>query len=538
MNKFYKDFKNGYGPCIIGLVGLSLLYKFAQHLKSEEFISIEDAILKLKNHEISKIVTICDSSTGNPTEINVYNSANMKIGAVAGTDFIPLLKEIDISEQAEDSSAPKVQIEYSSYYRFNNFAAFILINFIILLPILAPRFPKFFRKLFGEDLSQYNQMFRSMGVGKSKAVEYNKTNKVDTKFKDVAGMEGPKEEIKEVVEFLKSPEKFRKLGAKIPKGVLLVGPPGTGKTLLAKACAGEAGVSYFVSSGSEFVEMYVGVGASRVRNLFQKAREKAPAIIFIDEIDAVGKRRSRMFGNEERESTLNQMFVEMDGFGTTTNVVVLAATNRKETLDPALIRPGRFDRLVEVTLPNLKEREDIFIVHLSKIVTGYTHSKEEIAKKLSALTTGMSGAEIMSICNEAALIAARNDKKQVELTDFYEAYDRVLTGLKRNLTINEFNKRLIAFHEAGHTAVAWFLKNAQQVLKVTVVPRSKGSFGHTELMPNETHLYTKDQLYDMLKVAYGGRATEEIFMRTMSTGASDDISKATELAKQIGRAHV
>eukprot|EP00826_Nyctotherus_ovalis_P063440 TRINITY_DN9305_c0_g1_i5.p1 TRINITY_DN9305_c0_g1~~TRINITY_DN9305_c0_g1_i5.p1 ORF type:complete len:505 (-),score=136.92 TRINITY_DN9305_c0_g1_i5:719-2233(-) len=305
-----------------------------------------------------------------------------------------------------------------------------------------------------------------MSGGKSKAVEYGKTRKVDVRFKDVAGMKRPKEEIQEFVSFLKKPEKFRKLGAKIPKGALLSGPPGTGKTLLAKACAGEAGVPFFATSGSDFIELIAGIGASRVRDLFKEAKKKSPSIIFIDEIDSIGRHRSNLGRSSEQENTLNQIFVEMDGFGTDTNVVVFAATNRKDALDKALIRPGRFDRVIEVDLPSLEERKEIFGVHLEKIVVGKQVEKSKVAERLAGLTTGMSGADIYSICNEAAIMAARNNKQSVDMDSFYEAFDRVLTGLKRDLPLTEEDRKTTAFHESGHAVVAWFLKHAQNVLKV------------------------------------------------------------------------
>lgn len=316
-------------------------------------------------------------------------------------------------------------------------------------------------------IDEMNELYEGMfGVFKSMAKEYGLETKVATTFQDVAGMDGPKEEIQEFVEFLRSPEKFRRLGAKIPRGALLAGPPGTGKTLLAKACAGEAKVPFFATSGPEFVEMYVGVGASRVRDLFERARKKSPAIVFIDEIDAIGRKRNRSGFDSERENTLNQIFVELDGFKTDENVVVFAATNKKDTLDSALIRPGRFDRIIEVHLPTRKEREDIFMVHLRGICTEAGLEKQRVARNLAALSTGMSGAEIYSVCNEAAILAARRGKAAVDMDDFYEAYDRVLTGLKRKLPITPEEKKTIACHEAGHAIVAWFLKHAQPVLKV------------------------------------------------------------------------
>eukprot|EP00826_Nyctotherus_ovalis_P006381 TRINITY_DN1149_c0_g2_i7.p1 TRINITY_DN1149_c0_g2~~TRINITY_DN1149_c0_g2_i7.p1 ORF type:complete len:481 (+),score=124.66 TRINITY_DN1149_c0_g2_i7:191-1444(+) len=318
-----------------------------------------------------------------------------------------------------------------------------------------------------KSIEEMEELYEGMfGAFNSTAKEYGAEAKVATTFQDVAGMEGPKEEIQEFVEFLQNPEKFRKLGAKIPRGALLTGPPGTGKTLLAKACAGEAKVPFFATSGPEFVEMYVGVGASRVRDLFEKARKKSPAIIFIDEIDAIGRKRNRSGFDSERENTLNQIFVELDGFKTDENVVVFAATNKKDTLDSALIRPGRFDRIIEVHLPTRKEREDIFMVHLRGVRTAAGLEKQRVAKNLAAMSTGMSGAEIYSVCNEAAILAARRKKDAVDMEDFYEAYDRVLTGLKRKLPITPEEKKTIACHEAGHAIVAWFLKHAQPVLKV------------------------------------------------------------------------
>ena len=385
-----------------------------------------------------------------------------------------------------------------------------------------------YNNIFGNS----NFMMNPFSLSNSKAVEYGTGKKLNITFKDVAGMEGAKEEIQEFVSFLKKPDKFLRLGAKIPKGALLSGPPGTGKTLLAKACAGEAGVPFFATSGSEFVEMVVGVGAARVRDLFKKAKAKNPCIIFIDEIDAIGKRRSKMGFNDEREGTLNQIFVEMDGFNSDTNVVVFAATNFKESLDPALIRPGRFDRIIEVNLPTMKEREDIFNVHLKKLKLQKELSKEIVAKKMSALTMGMSGADISSVCNEAAILAARLNKDEVGMDEFYEAHDRVLTGLKRKLPLKPYSKKVTAYHESGHTIVGWFLEHAQPVLKVSITPRSKGSLGHTMIMPSEVELYGKEEIEDLICTMYGGRAAEEVFLDSVTTGAQNDIQRATNLAKQ------
>jgi len=333
-----------------------------------------------------------------------------------------------------------------------------------------------------------------MGMQKSKANVYGEDKKIDIKFTDVAGNEGAKQEVTEFVDFLKNPKKYQKLGARVPRGALLVGPPGTGKTLLAKAVAGEAGVPFLTTSGSEFVEMFVGVGASRVRDLFKTAREKSPAIVFIDEIDAIGKKRQNRMGggNEERDNTLNQLLVEMDGFSTDSSVIVLAATNRADILDNALLRPGRFDRTVEVILPTIKEREQIFGVHLRKIKTDENLPKSEYARKLAALTPGFSGADIMNICNEGAIIAARADKECVNIKDFEMATERVIGGIEKKLPMNSTEKRTVAYHEAGHAVAGWFSESAAPLIKLTIIPRAKGSLGFAQYLPDELTLYTKE----------------------------------------------
>ena len=336
----------------------------------------------------------------------------------------------------------------------------------------------------------------------------------------------------EFVDFLKDPKKYQKLGARVPRGALLVGPPGTGKTLLAKAVAGESKVPFFTNSGSDFVEMFVGVGASRVRDLFKKARAKAPSFVFIDEIDAVGKKRHGKAGggNDERDNTLNQLLVEMDGFATDTSVIVLAATNRADILDSALTRPGRFDRQVEVTLPSLEERVSIFKVHLRKIKVNEEFDKEIYAKKLAMLTPGFSGADIENICNEAAIQAARGDLKSVGIVEFEKATDRVIAGIEKTMPKNELQRKTVAYHECGHAVAGWFSKNSAPLLKLTIVPRAKGSLGFAQYLPDEISLYTKDQLTDMITVALGGRIAEEMFFGKITTGASDDIKKCTQIA--------
>lgn len=367
-------------------------------------------------------------------------------------------------------------------------------------------------------------------VGKSKAQVYEKgdtTNRIT--FKDVAGQEGAKQEIQEIVDFLKQPQKYTELGGKIPKGALLVGPPGTGKTLLAKAVAGEADVPFFSMSGSDFVEMFVGVGASRVRDLFRQAKEKAPCIIFIDEIDAVGRARSKspsMGGNDERESTLNQLLTEMDGFGTNSGVIILAATNRADILDKALLRAGRFDRQIHVDLPDLNERKAVFEVHLRPLKLDKTVDPEILARQ----TPGFSGADIANVCNEAALIAARHKKNAVGKQDFLDAVDRIIGGLeKKSKIMTTHEKRTIALHEAGHATLSWFLEHANPLIKVTIVPRGR-ALGAAWYMPEERQITTKEQMLDEMCATLGGRAAEELFTGHISTGAMNDLERVTKQA--------
>lgn len=366
-------------------------------------------------------------------------------------------------------------------------------------------------------------------IGKSKATLFDKGTKVNITFADVAGLDEAKVEVMEIVDFLKNPKKYTNLGGKIPKGALLIGPPGTGKTLLAKAVAGEAQVPFFSLSGSDFVEMFVGVGASRVRDLFKQAREKAPCIIFIDEIDAIGRARGKniIMSNDERESTLNQLLVEMDGFGTDAGIIVLAATNRPDVLDNALLRPGRFDRQISIDKPDLKGREAIFKVHLKPVKV----SKALDIHKLAEQTPGFAGADIANVCNEAALIAARKGKEAVGMEDFQDAVDRVIGGLeKKNKIISPEEKRIIAYHEAGHAICGWFLEHAYPLLKVTIVPRGTAALGYAQYTPKEQYLYNTDQLNDQICMTLGGRASEEIFFNKISTGAQNDLQQVTKIA--------
>lgn len=366
-------------------------------------------------------------------------------------------------------------------------------------------------------------------IGKSKATLFEKGTKVNINFGDVAGLDEAKVEVMEIVDFLRNPKKYTALGGKIPKGALLVGPPGTGKTLLAKAVAGEAQVPFFSLSGSDFVEMFVGVGASRVRDLFKQAREKAPCIIFIDEIDAIGRARGKnvMMSNDERENTLNQLLVEMDGFGTDLGIIILAATNRPDVLDNALLRPGRFDRQITIDRPDLVGREAIFKVHLVPIKI----SQKLDIHKLAEQTPGFAGADIANVCNEAALIAARKNKEAVDMSDFQDAIDRVIGGLeKKNKIISPEEKEIIAYHEAGHAICGWYLEHAYPLLKVTIVPRGTAALGYAQYTPKEQYLYNTDQLIDQICMTLGGRASEDIFFGKISTGASNDLQQITKIA--------
>ncbi len=373
-------------------------------------------------------------------------------------------------------------------------------------------------------------------IGKSKATLFDKGTKVNINFGDVAGLDEAKVEVMEIVDFLKQPKKYTALGGKIPKGALLIGPPGTGKTLLAKAMAGEAQVPFFSLSGSDFVEMFVGVGASRVRDLFKQAREKAPCIIFIDEIDAIGRARGRnaVMSNDERENTLNQLLVEMDGFGGDTGIIILAATNRPDVLDSALLRPGRFDRQITIDKPDVKGREAIFKVHLVPIKV----SEKLDIYKLAEQTPGFAGADIANVCNEAALIAARNNKEAVDMKDFQDAIDRVIGGLeKKNKIIAPHEKSIIAYHEAGHAVCGWFLEHAYPLLKVTIVPRGTAALGYAQYTPKEQYLYNTDQLMDQICMTLGGRAAEEVFFGKISTGASNDLQQITRIAYSMVTAY-
>ena len=424
-----------------------------------------------------------------------------------------------------ERSAGKFKGDLTYENRKGNDLLNILINFGPILFIVF-LWVFFMRRMGGGGAGGAGGVFN---VGKSKAKMYEKGGEMNITFKDVAGQAGAKQEVQEIVEFLKNPKKYTDLGGKIPKGALLVGPPGTGKTLLAKAVAGEAGVPFFSMSGSDFVEMFVGVGASRVRDLFRQAKEKSPCIIFIDEIDAVGRARSKnpaMGGNDERENTLNALLTEMDGFGTNSGVIILAATNRADMLDSALLRAGRFDRQINVDLPDLNERKEIFQVHLKPVKTDPSVDIDMLARQ----TPGFSGADIANVCNEAALIAARHNKATVEKQDFLDAVDRIIGGLEKKtkvMTANE--KRTIALHEAGHATISWFLEYANPLVKVSIVPRGR-ALGAAWYMPEERQITTKEEMLDEMCATLGGRAAEELFTGHISTGAMNDLERVTKSA--------
>src|SRR5690554_2538734 len=443
-----------------------------------------------------------------------------RINVVSGESFITRFNELEQQLDEDQRIGYTAKNEESWGNWISTFGFLILIFFLFWMMM---------RRMSGPS-GPGGQIFN---VGKSKARLFDAENKVKITFDNVAGLDEAKEEVEEIVEFLKNPGKFTKLGGKIPKGALLIGPPGTGKTLLAKAVAGDAGVPFFTLSGSDFVEMFVGVGAARVRDLFKQAKEKAPCIIFIDEIDAIGRSRGKgqMPGsNDERENTLNSLLVEMDGFGTDSGVIVLKATNRPDVLDSALLRAGRFDRQISIDKPDIVGREAIFKVHLEPIKT----ADDIEPKKLAAQTPGFAGAEIANVCNEAALIAARRNKEAVDMQDFQDAVDRVIGGLeKKNKIISPEEKKIVAYHEAGHAVAGWFLEHADPLVKVSIVPRGIAALGYAQYLPKEQFLYQTEQLIDDMCMALGGRAAEELIFGKISTGALSDLERITKMAYSI-----
>ena len=487
-------------------------------------------IVVIKNQEIVEI-TLNEDALQNSTYKDELESSRLiqntngphyqlEISSIESFEkrYFDLIGQMKKSNNKEVEYLTEKRYDFYSFLQTWGFTILILIGFWFLI-----------RRMSGGG-GPGGQLFN---IGKSKASLFDKESKVKLTFHDVAGLEEAKEEVKEIVEFLKTPKKFTKLGGKIPKGALLVGAPGTGKTLLAKAVAGEAAVPFYSLSGSDFVEMFVGVGAARVRDLFKKAKEKAPCIVFIDEIDAIGRSRGRgqMPGsNDERENTLNSLLVEMDGFSTDSGVIILAATNRPDVLDSALLRPGRFDRQISIDKPDLIGREAIFKVH----VRGLTLNEDVNLKNLAAQTPGFAGAEIANVCNESALIAARKNKKTIEMDDFQDAIDRVIGGLeKKNKIISPEEKKIVAYHEAGHAIAGWYLEHADPLVKVSIVPRGIAALGYAQYLPKEQFLYQTDQLIDEMCMALGGRAAEEIIFGKISTGALNDLERITKMAYSI-----
>ncbi|MCB9246763.1 MAG: ATP-dependent metallopeptidase FtsH/Yme1/Tma family protein [Flavobacteriales bacterium] len=507
-------------------------------MEGSEELGKSELIEMIRKGEVSKIVVV------NRKRADIYLTDSAKLteahkkkvherGILSNPDgAVYSLKDIGDYQKFEEliyraqEDVPlekRIQVDTTTEKEYDG-----IFNWIIFFALLFLFWYLMMRRMGGGASGGAGQIFN---IGKSKAQLFEKGTKVNVTFKDVAGLEEAKVEVMEVVDFLKNPQKYTDLGGKIPKGVLLVGPPGTGKTLMAKAVAGEADVPFFSLSGSDFVEMFVGVGASRVRDLFRQAKEKAPCIIFIDEIDAIGRARGRsaMQGaNDERENTLNQLLTEMDGFGTDSGVIILAATNRPDILDSALLRPGRFDRQIAIDKPDLVGREQIFKVHLKPLKK---LSPEVNAKKLAAQTPGFAGAEIANVCNEAALIAARKNKEMVEMTDFQDAIDRVIGGLeKKNKIISPEEKKIVAYHEAGHAIVGWFLEYADPLVKVSIVPRGVAALGYAQYLPKEQYLYRTEQLIDAMCMTLGGRAAEEVFFGKISTGAQNDLERITKMA--------
>ncbi len=486
--------------------------------KSNDLIDVE-VYIKSDRLDQEKYKNISSS----PNNLSFSNSTGPQFQFTEPSAEI-LEQKLNASQDSLAVGQPKIGVTYED--RTNPWAGWF-ISFMLPLLIIVVIWIFLMRRMNGGAGAGGGAIFN---IGKSKAQLFDKESQINITFNDVAGLEEAKEEVMEIVDFLKNPKKYTDLGGKIPKGALLVGPPGTGKTLLAKAVAGEAQVPFFSLSGSDFVEMFVGVGASRVRDLFKQAKEKAPCIIFIDEIDAIGRARGKnsiMGGNDERENTLNQLLVEMDGFGTNVGVIILAATNRLDVLDSALLRPGRFDRQISIDKPDLIGREQIFNVHLKPLKL----AEEVDAKKLSAQTPGFAGAEIANVCNEAALIAARKNKKAIEMQDFQDAIDRVIGGLeKKNKIISPEEKKIVAYHEAGHAIAGWFLEHADPLVKVSIVPRGVAALGYAQYLPKEQFLYTTEQLIDSMCMTMGGRVAEDITFGRISTGAQNDLERITKLA--------
>ena len=509
----------------------------SDNFKSTKKINISTFEKYLNSSEVSKItiinktlaeVTLTDNALLNEVHKDVSKTNFLGQRNIIGPHYTFEVGDLELFQRRlEEAESNGILFNYE-FKTVESKWLDVIIGFLPLI-ILVGLWIFFMRRMSGGGVGGGSQIF---SIGKSKAKLFDERNDLKVNFKDVAGLEGAKEEVKEIVDFLKNPSKYTKLGGKIPKGALLVGLPGTGKTLLAKAVAGEAKVPFFSLSGSDFVEMFVGVGASRVRDLFKQAKDKSPSIIFIDEIDAIGRARgkSNITGsNDERENTLNQLLTEMDGFGTNTNVIVMAATNRADVLDKALMRAGRFDRQIYVDLPDVRERKEIFEVHLKPLKKERGLDVEFLAKQ----TPGFSGADIANVCNEAALIAARKSKKSVGRQDFLDAVDRIIGGLeKKNKIISPKEKKTIAFHEAGHATVSWMLEHAAPLVKVTIVPRGR-SLGAAWYLPEERQIVSTEQILDEMCAALGGRAAEKVIFDKISTGALSDLEKVTKQARSM-----
>ena len=521
------------------LVGIFLLaYYVYSNLSQRRETTWADFEIMAKNGDVDKLVVVTSKSEGNvyikkdklgqgnyteikPNDLNGDpNRPHFVFNIGPSQVFSDNIKELQ--DQLVKDKKSKVAVSYEE----SNWIDYVLPYGLPLL-FFAALWIFILRRMGGGAGGPGAQIFN---IGKSKATLFDNNTKVNITFADVAGLDEAKEEVMEVVDFLKNPKKYTALGGKIPKGVLLVGPPGTGKTLLAKAVAGEAGAPFFSISGSDFVEMFVGVGASRVRDLFRQAREKAPCIIFIDEIDAIGRARGRgavQGGNDERENTLNQLLVEMDGFPTDKGVILMAATNRPDILDQALLRPGRFDRQIGIDRPDLKGREQIFEVHMKTIKI----AENVRAATLAEMTPGFVGADIANVCNESALIAARHGKTAVDLDDFNYALDKVIGGLeKKNKIISPEEKQIIAYHEAGHAICGWFLEHAHPLVKVTIVPRGLAALGYAQYLPKEQYITRKEKLLDDICMTLGGRAAESVVFNKISTGAQSDLDHITKLS--------
>jgi len=526
---------------IYGLIGIFLVFLiFSNDSDSNDKVSITKFKELIKTNDFEKVTVYTNAPFAEvylkkgAAEKDTYKNIVTKKGNFSFIGKSPdfTIKYVDRSNFAEylDNIKKEDNLDFdiASDQQSNTISSF-LISILPFVLIIAVWIFIMRRMSGGGGGGAGGQIFN---IGKSKAKLFDEKTDIKISFKDVAGLEGAKEEVQEIVDFLKNPEKYTSLGGKIPKGALLVGQPGTGKTLLAKAVAGEAKVPFFSLSGSDFVEMFVGVGASRVRDLFKQAKEKSPAIIFIDEIDAIGRARGKnnfTGSNDERENTLNQLLTEMDGFGTNTNVIVMAATNRADILDKALMRAGRFDRQIYVDLPDLNERKEIFEVHLKPLKKDENLDTDFLSKQ----TPGFSGADIANVCNEAALIAARKGKKAVEKQDFLDAVDRIVGGLeKKNKIIKPEEKRRIAYHEAGHATISWMTEHADPLVKVTIVPRGQ-ALGAAWYLPEERQITTKEQLLDKMCSLLGGRAAEEVEMGNYSTGAQNDLERTTKQASAM-----